>query len=134
MRLCRKYGQGNSVIAHTDDPSSVFFNPALINKLDGTQIEIGTTILIPRTSFHSDVTGRDFKTEDDAFFPPTLFVTHKFSDSREQRNPHPQRLEGHLLGECGRKIPGKQSPCSYGRVYLRKGSHPGQHFRSLDSR
>ena len=73
-------GQGNSVIAHTDDPSSVFFNPALINKLDGTQIEIGTTMLIPSTSFHSDVTGRDFKTEDDVFFPSTLFVTHKFSD------------------------------------------------------
>ena len=27
-------GQADAVIAHTDDPSAIFFNPALINKLE----------------------------------------------------------------------------------------------------
>jgi long-chain fatty acid transport protein len=73
-------GQANSVVAHTDDPSSVFFNPALINKLDKTQIEIGTTLISPSTQFRSNATGRKFEMEDDKFFPSTLFITHKFND------------------------------------------------------
>ncbi len=73
-------GQANSAIAHTDDPSSVFFNPALINKLDRTQIEIGSTVISPSTEFRSDATDRDFEIKDDQFYPSILFITHKFSD------------------------------------------------------
>jgi len=73
-------GQGAATIAHTDDPSAIFWNPALINKLEGTQIQLGTTIIFPSRKFTSDFTRDTFKTEPDVFFPSTLFITHKFND------------------------------------------------------
>lgn len=73
-------GQGAATIAHTDDPSAIFFNPALINNLEGTQIQLGTTIVFPSRKFESDITGETFRTEPDVFFPSTLFITHKFND------------------------------------------------------
>jgi long-chain fatty acid transport protein len=73
-------GQAAATIAHTEDPSTIFYNPALINQLDGTQIMVGTTLMFPNREFTSDLTRRTFETEDDVFFPSTIFVTHKFSD------------------------------------------------------
>jgi long-chain fatty acid transport protein len=73
-------GQGNATIAHTEDPSAIFFNPALINKLDKTQIELGTTIIFPSRKFKSDLTGKTLKADEDVFYPSTLFVTHKFNE------------------------------------------------------
>lgn len=72
-------GQGAAVVAHTDSPSTIFFNPALMNKLDGTQVEIGTTLLFPSREFRSDVTGQTFETKDTVFFPSTFYITHKFN-------------------------------------------------------
>ncbi len=54
-------------------------NP-LINKLDRTQIEIGSTVISPSAEFRSDATGRDFEIKDDQFYPSILFITHKFSN------------------------------------------------------
>jgi len=73
-------GQGAATIAHTDDPSAIFWNPALINKLQGTQIQLGTTLIFPSRKFKSDSSGNTFKTEPDVFYPSTLFITHKFND------------------------------------------------------
>ncbi len=73
-------GQGAATIAHTDDPSAIFWNPALINKLQGTQIQLGTTLIFPSRKFKSDSCGNTFKTEPDVFYPSTLFITHKFND------------------------------------------------------
>ena len=73
-------GQGNAAIAHTYDSTAIFFNPALINKLEGTQIELGTTLIFPSRKFKSDSSGKTFKTEPDVFYPSTLFITHKFND------------------------------------------------------
>lgn len=72
-------GQGNSVAAHLDSPSAIFINPALINKLDGTKLELGTTLLSPSREFNSD-TGASFKAERNNFFPSTLFITHSYND------------------------------------------------------
>lgn len=73
-------GQAAAVVAHGDDPSAIFFNPALINRLEGTRMEIGTTLLIPSREFTSADTGRRTDTKGSVFFPSTLFVTHSFSD------------------------------------------------------
>lgn len=72
-------GQGNSVTAHLEAPSALFINPALINKLDGTKLELGTTFISPSREFKSD-TGATFKSENKVFFPSTLFITHKYND------------------------------------------------------
>jgi long-chain fatty acid transport protein len=73
-------GQGAASIAHTDDPSAIFWNPALINELQGTQIQLGTTLIFPLRKFESDFSGETFRTEHDVFFPSTFFVTHKFNE------------------------------------------------------
>jgi long-chain fatty acid transport protein len=73
-------GQGSAVVAHTDSPSTIFFNPALMNKLEGTQVEIGTTLLFPERNFRSDSTGNTYETKDEVFFPSTFYATHKFNE------------------------------------------------------
>jgi long-chain fatty acid transport protein len=74
-------GQGNSVIAHTEDASTVFFNPALVVTLDGTRIQAGTTLLIPSYEFDSDFSGNSSSAEDEVFYPSTFFITHKYNDN-----------------------------------------------------
>jgi len=73
-------GQAAAVVAHTDQPSAVFYNPALINDLPGTQIELGTTLTFPSRSFTSALDGTRSSTESDIFYPSTLFLTHAFND------------------------------------------------------
>lgn len=72
-------GQGAATIAHSDDPSAIFFNPALINKLEATQIQLGTTLLFPKRKFEG-ISGESFKTRSDMFYPSTFYITHKFND------------------------------------------------------
>jgi len=69
-------GQANAATAHTDSPSTIFFNPALMNTLEGTRIEIGSTAISPNRRFNSDATGTDMKSEDEAHFPSSLYLTH----------------------------------------------------------
>lgn len=73
-------GQSAATIAHTEDASTIFFNPALINKLEGTQIQIGTTFIFPNREFTSDLTGKTFKEKTDFHYPSTLYVTHKLNE------------------------------------------------------
>lgn len=73
-------GQGSATIAHGDDPSVIFFNPALMNKLRGTQIQIGTTLLFPAREFESDLTEKTFEAKKDIFYPSTFFITHRFNE------------------------------------------------------
>lgn len=72
--------QGNSVVAHTEGPASIFFNPALMSKLEGTQWEIGTTLLSPVIDFKSDTAGQDSKTKNMDCFPSTIYLTHKYNE------------------------------------------------------
>ena len=73
-------GQGNAVTAHTQSPSTIFYNPALMNGLDGTQVEIGSTALIVSRQFDSNTPGNS-TSNDSVFFPSTFYATHKFNDS-----------------------------------------------------
>lgn len=73
-------GKSNAVTAYNESPSTVFFNPALINDLPGTQVEIGTTMITIRQDFTSAATGMKTDGSDDPFFPSTVFLTHAVSD------------------------------------------------------
>ncbi len=73
-------GQADAVVAHTDEPSAIFFNPALINDLPGTQMEIGTTLIFPSREFKSDLTGSTSEGEDTMYYPSTFFLSHSFND------------------------------------------------------
>ncbi|KAF0180727.1 MAG: long-chain fatty acid transport protein [Nitrospirae bacterium] len=72
--------QASATIAHADSPSAVFFNPALINQLPGTQVSVGTTLIMPSRQFTSALTGQTTKTESQTFFPSTIYLTHAVND------------------------------------------------------
>ncbi|WP_020675867.1 OmpP1/FadL family transporter [Geopsychrobacter electrodiphilus] len=73
-------GQGNAVTAHVTGPSSLYFNPALLPQLAGTQIELGTTLIYAKREFISDLSGLTEKGESSAKFPSTFYATHQFND------------------------------------------------------
>ena len=44
-------GLGGAFIAQADDPSAVFFNPAGIVQLEGTQLSVGVCLITPTIKF-----------------------------------------------------------------------------------
>ncbi|NLV24241.1 MAG: TonB-dependent receptor [Deltaproteobacteria bacterium] len=73
-------GQAAAVVAHTNGPSAIFFNPALLNDLGGTQVEVGTTLLSFNRSFKSSTDGRGHAMDDDLYFPSTFYLSHACND------------------------------------------------------
>ena len=72
-------GQANAVVAHTTGPSSLYFNPALINDVPGRQIEVGTTAIYSDRDI--DYTGGGSENGDSAWnFPSTFYYTHQAND------------------------------------------------------
>lgn len=82
---------GNAFTAQADDPTALFYNPAGIAFLKGTQVNIGsTTLYVPSTEFHgtaplSGTAPLNVGTEtvheyakQDIFIAPTFYLTHTF--------------------------------------------------------
>lgn len=73
-------GQANAVVAHPTGPSSLYFNPALLNDVPGRQIEVGTTGVYADRKIKLDSGGtEDGKT--DWNFPSTFYYTHQVNDN-----------------------------------------------------
>jgi len=72
--------QGNAVAAQVDSPAAVFYNPAGVTDLVGTQLEVGTSILSSSITFHGDVSNTDIETKPGPFFPSYLFTTNQLGD------------------------------------------------------
>lgn len=76
----RGLGQANAVVAHAAGPSSLYFNPALLTHIPGTQVEAGTTAVFSDREFKSSLTGRSEESDEDDQFPSTFFLAHQFND------------------------------------------------------
>lgn len=74
------FGQANAVMAHAAGPSSLYFNPALLTQVPGTQVEAGTTAIFTDREFKSSLTGRTEESEEDVQFPSTFYLAHQFND------------------------------------------------------
>lgn len=72
-------GQGNAVTAHASDPSTIFYNPAMMNKLDGTQVQLGTTAIFSNREYEPAGAGTP-TSSDSVHFPSTFYATHKMND------------------------------------------------------
>uniref|UniRef100_C6E9D1 Membrane protein involved in aromatic hydrocarbon degradation n=1 Tax=Geobacter sp. (strain M21) TaxID=443144 RepID=C6E9D1_GEOSM len=72
-------GQGNAVTAHSSDPSTIFYNPALMNKLEGTQVQVGTTGVFSSRQYEPAGAGNG-TSSDSAFFPSHFYATHKLNN------------------------------------------------------
>ncbi|OQX15100.1 MAG: hypothetical protein BWK76_13640 [Desulfobulbaceae bacterium A2] len=71
-------GQGNAFVAQADDPSAIFFNPAGITQLEGTQGYLGTTLIAPRNSYDG-LDGSSDDTVAKLYAVPQLYLTHKLN-------------------------------------------------------
>ena len=72
-------GQANAVVAHPVGPSSLYFNPALLNDIPGRQIEIGTTAIHADRSIDLDSGGSE-DGENNWNFPSYLYYTHQVNE------------------------------------------------------
>jgi len=76
----RGLGQANAVVAHASGPSSLYFNPALLTEIAGTQFEAGTTAVFSDRDYKSSLTGQTEEGKEDVQFPSTFYLSHQFND------------------------------------------------------
>ncbi len=63
------------------DGSALFYNPAGLSQLDGTQIMLGTTLISPSASFRGVTPDIDETSMESAIFTPiNLYVTHQLNN------------------------------------------------------
>lgn len=72
--------QANATTAHLDVPAAVYINPALISRLSGTQVEMGTSIIKLSNEMRDSFSGKAAETESQLFFPSTFYLTHQLSN------------------------------------------------------
>jgi len=68
-------GKGGAFTAQADDPSALYYNPAGISQLKTARFLVGTTVIIPQTTYSSTQAGRSTSEENQTFFLPQLYVT-----------------------------------------------------------
>src|SRR5437016_11463558 len=80
-------GRANSVVATTNEPSSIFHNPAGLTQTEGTQFEAGLTLIKPTGSYRgvgvpsANATGAPVdQSTDVGFLPvPNAYVSRALS-------------------------------------------------------
>lgn len=75
-------GMGGAFAAQADDPTAVYYNPAGITQLEGTQVSLGFSLIQPTASFEGTYMGSPVsgETEDKTFVIPNLYITTKIND------------------------------------------------------
>lgn len=80
-------GMAGAITAQADDPSAIFFNPAGITQLEGTQISAGACLIRPTMRFQSSgnpimgtYPGETSKIKDHTWVIPNAYVTHKVNE------------------------------------------------------
>ena len=71
---------GGALIARADDPSALYYNPAGITQLPGTQMSTGCTLITPSNKVHFSESGEDSELKRNWFFPPYGYLTRQMSD------------------------------------------------------
>src|SRR2546426_7621441 len=77
-------GKANAFAGEANDPSAIFYNPAGITQLPGTQLMIGTSIVKLDSTFRSSTTGENTNLEDQFPIIPHFFITHRFKQWDER--------------------------------------------------
>jgi long-chain fatty acid transport protein len=135
-------GQANAVVAHTTGPSSIYFNPALINDVPGRQIEVGTTAVYSDREI--DYTGGGSENGDSAWnFPSTFYYTHQANDKLTSglgiffpfglSNEWDDNYEGRYIGTSGEMLTMNINPAVSYRVTDRLSLAVGLDFVYLDT-
>ena len=75
-------GVGGAVVSTVDDASAVYYNPAAVARLKGTQFYLGTTIVMPQLSYTQDFFGDTITTDSNELVAPvpSAFATYQVDD------------------------------------------------------
>ena len=80
----RSLAMGGAVMANEAEPASLAANPSLITELEGTQVQLGGTVVTAhaKTTITNPYTGQKDSRElkRDVWLLPNFYVTHKWSD------------------------------------------------------
>lgn len=74
----RGTAMGGAVMANKAEPASLATNPALITELDGTQAQLGLTVVTADAK--TSVAGNARSLKDDVWLLPNFFITRKWSE------------------------------------------------------
>jgi len=77
-------GKANAFAGEANDPSAIFYNPAGITQLPGTQVMVGTAIVYLDTVFRSGTTGESTQLQDQFPIVPHFYITHRFKQWDER--------------------------------------------------
>jgi long-chain fatty acid transport protein len=71
-------GKANAFAGEANDPSAIFYNPAGITQLPGTQIMFGTSVIYLDSTFRSSTTNESTELQDQFPLVPHFYITHRF--------------------------------------------------------
>ena len=74
----RGTAMGGATVANKAEPASLAVNPALITELDGTQAQLGLTVVTANAK--TTVAGQPRGLKNDVWYLPNFYVTQKWSD------------------------------------------------------
>jgi long-chain fatty acid transport protein len=77
----RAHGMAHAYIARVDDASAVWYNPAALTRIEGTEIYGSATWIHTGGDFTPDITGVTIDAVEGDHFPPNFYVGHQFSDN-----------------------------------------------------
>ncbi|MEO6667167.1 MAG: outer membrane protein transport protein [Nitrospiria bacterium] len=69
-------GKSTAFTAQADDPSAIYYNPAGLSQLTVPEVSVGTTVVIPQTSYAPSGVGNSSDEEPQTFFLPQLYITN----------------------------------------------------------
>lgn len=74
----RSTAMGGAAMANEAEPASLAVNPALITELEGTQAQLGITVVTANAK--TAINGDSRSLKDDVWYLPNFFITQKWSD------------------------------------------------------
>ena len=74
----RGTAMGGATVANKAEPASLAVNPALITELDGTQAQLGLTVVTANAK--TTVAGQQRGLKNDVWYLPNFYITQKWSD------------------------------------------------------
>lgn len=77
-------GKANAFAGEANDPSALFYNPAGITQLPGTQVMLGTSVVYLDSTFRSSTSGESTQLQDQFPIIPHLYITHRFKQWDER--------------------------------------------------
>jgi len=75
--------QAGAFAARANDASAIFFNPAGLSYLRGTQLMIGATLITPSYTFYGPSnlnSNQAWEMNNNMFYPPNVYLTHTWTD------------------------------------------------------